>query len=177
MRSGSAARRVLLVDDSATVRKVVKDFLEHQTEVDVCGEAADGVEAVEKTRALKPDLVLLDFSMPRMNGAEAASCIRKLAPEIRIILFTIFSENIGKSVTASVGVDAVLSKPDGLAALVVAIEEVFRRPVPARTKSAAAGSEEASNPVQVVASLPARAPADTISFLRLLRTKAKSPGR
>jgi DNA-binding NarL/FixJ family response regulator len=177
MRSGSAARRVLLVDDSATVRKVVKDFLEHQAEVDVCGEAADGIEAVEKTRALKPDLVLLDFSMPRMNGAEAASCIREMAPGIRIILFTIFSENIGKSVTASAGVDAVLSKPDGLAALVVAIDEVFRRPALVRTKSAAGSCEEASSPVTVSATLPAPGPADTISFLRLLRTKAKSPGR
>jgi DNA-binding NarL/FixJ family response regulator len=157
MESRSAVRRVLVVDDSATVRKVVKDFLEQQTEVVVCGEAADGIEAVEKTRALKPDLVLLDFSMPRMNGAEAASLIKKWAPEIRIILFTIFSENIGKSVTASIGIDAVLSKPEGLAALVEAIENVFRRPALARPEPAVAIAPEAPSPAEGSASLPTAA--------------------
>jgi DNA-binding NarL/FixJ family response regulator len=194
MVSRSSGKRVLLVDDSAVVRGIVKTFLEGQTGVDVCGEAADGVEAVEKTGALKPDLVLLDFSMPRMNGAAAASLIKKSTPETRIILFTIFSENIGKSVTASIGVDAVLSKPDGLAALGEAIEDVFTRPASASapaTPETLDLSSRGADPI-IAETAPARAVAvasvatasiaptersqepasGAISFVRLVRPKA-----
>ncbi len=191
MVSGSSAKRVLVVDDSAVVRGIVKTFLERQTGVTVCGEAADGVEAVEKVGALKPDLVLLDFSMPRMNGAAAASLIKKLTPETHIILFTIFSENIGKSVTASIGVDAVLSKPDGLAALGEAIENVFSRPAPAILESPDASSWGAepmiSDAAPALAAAAARtsiAPAERsseplagdISFVRLVRRKTPGEG-
>ena len=188
MVSRSSGKRVLLVDDSAVVRGIVKTFLEGQTGVDVCGEAADGVEAVEKTGALKPDLVLLDFSMPRMNGAAAASLIKKSTPETRIILFTIFSENIGKSVTASIGVDAVLSKPDGLAALGEAIEDVFTRPAPAIPETPdpdSPGTDPTISDTTSALAVAAVATASTapterspepasgaISFVRLVRPKA-----
>ena len=88
----------------------------------VCGEAVNGLEAVEKARTLRPDLVLLDFAMPKMNGAEAASVLKMTAPEVRIILFTMYSENIGSYLTSAIGIDAVLSKPDGMTALVKAVD-------------------------------------------------------
>jgi two-component system response regulator NreC len=116
------AKRILIADDSGTVRNILKMFLEQRAQVEICGEAADGQEAVEKAIALRPDLVLLDFSMPKMNGAEAASVLKKLMPEIHIILFTMYSEDIGRSVTSTIGVDAVLSKPDGITPLVKAID-------------------------------------------------------
>jgi DNA-binding NarL/FixJ family response regulator len=71
---------------------------------------------------LRPDLVLLDLSMPEMNGVEAASVLKKMMPNVRIIVFTMFSENIGRSLTSAIGVDMVLSKPDGMRALVEAID-------------------------------------------------------
>jgi two-component system response regulator NreC len=116
------AKRVLIADDSSTVRGILKMFLEQRRSLEICGEAGDGLEAVEKAMALRPDLVLLDYSMPKMNGAEAASVLKKLIPDIHIILFTMYSEDIGRAVTSAIGVDAVLSKPDGITPLVKAID-------------------------------------------------------
>jgi DNA-binding NarL/FixJ family response regulator len=91
----------------------------------VCGEAANGFEAVEQAKKLRPDLILLDLAMPEMNGAEAASVLKKMMPTMPIIVFTMFSDNIGRSLASAIGVDMVLSKPDGMRALVEAIESLL----------------------------------------------------
>ncbi|MGA2811622.1 MAG: response regulator transcription factor [Candidatus Acidiferrum sp.] len=158
MIPGAKPKRVLIADDSRTVRNLVKTFIEERTDLEVCGEADDGQQAVEKTRALEPDLVLLDLSMPRMNGAEAASLIKKSNPNVRIILFTMYSENIGRSLTAAIGVEAVLSKPDGIAALVRTIGEVLDAP----------RAPPESQAVSSVAAPSAEWELDTISFVHLL---------
>lgn len=115
-------KQVLIADDSQLVRQVIKNVLAGRTDVAVCGEAVNGREAVEKARTLKPDLVLLDLAMPEMNGAEAASVLKMTVPEVRIILFTMYSENVGSYLTSAIGIDAVLSKPDGMTALVTAVD-------------------------------------------------------
>jgi DNA-binding NarL/FixJ family response regulator len=115
-------KRILIVDDSGTVRYVLKQFLRNRGNVMVCGEATNGFEAIEQARKLQPDLILLDLAMPEMNGAEAASVLKKMMPGTRIILFTMYSENIGRSLTSAVGVDLVLSKPDGIKVLVEAVD-------------------------------------------------------
>ena len=115
-------KQVLIADDSQLVRQTIKNVLAGRTDVVVCGEAVNGLEAVEKANILKPDLVLLDFAMPEMNGAEAASVLKMKLPEARIILFTMYSENIGSYLTSAIGIDAVLSKPDGMSALVGAVD-------------------------------------------------------
>jgi CheY-like chemotaxis protein len=68
-------RRILVIDDGDSVRDVIRIFLEHAG-FEVCGEAADGVEAIEQAKKLKPDLIVLDLAMPRMNGVEAASILK-----------------------------------------------------------------------------------------------------
>ena len=115
-------KKVLIADDNQLVRQTIKNVLAGRTDVAVCGEAVNGLEAVEKARTLRPDLVLLDFAMPKMNGAEAASVLKMTAPEVRIILFTMYSENIGSYLTSAIGIDALLSKPDGMMALVKAVD-------------------------------------------------------
>jgi DNA-binding NarL/FixJ family response regulator len=119
-------KRVLVADDSATVRSVIRTFLKHEEEIEVCGEAVDGLDAVEQAQRLKPDLILLDLAMPEMNGAEVASILKRKMPRIRIILFTMYSENVGQSLTAAVGVDMVLSKPDGMMRMVESIKSLLR---------------------------------------------------
>jgi DNA-binding NarL/FixJ family response regulator len=119
------SKQILIADDSSTVRRILKMFLQDRKDIKVCGEAANGYEAVEKARLLRPDLVLLDLAMPEMNGAEAASVLKKLMPHVPIIVFTMFSENIGRSLTSAIGVDMVLSKPDGMRALVEAIDNLL----------------------------------------------------
>jgi DNA-binding NarL/FixJ family response regulator len=114
-------KQVLIADDSKTVRRILKLFLQAQRNLNVCGEAANGFEAVEQAKKLQPDLILLDLAMPEMNGAEAASVLKKLMPKVPIIVFTMYSENIGRSLTSAIGVDMVLSKPDGMMALMEAV--------------------------------------------------------
>jgi DNA-binding NarL/FixJ family response regulator len=118
-------KRVLIADDNLYVRYVIRTFLHDQDEIEICGEAADGVEAIEKTRHLKPDLVLLDLSMPSLNGAEVALILKNTAPDVRIIMFTMYSSKLSPSLKSALGVDAILSKPDDMGHLVESINAVF----------------------------------------------------
>ena len=107
------SKNILIVDDSDISRKIIRLFLEIQIGSEVCGEAVDGLDAIEKAKELKPDLILLDLAMPRMNGIEAASVIKGMMPQVSIVLFTMYKETVGNAITSSVGIDAVLSKLDG----------------------------------------------------------------
>jgi DNA-binding NarL/FixJ family response regulator len=127
----SVLKQVLIADDSKTVRRILKLFLQSQRNINVCGEAANGFEAVEQAKKLQPDLILLDLAMPEMNGAEAASVLKKMMPRVHIIVFTMYSENIGRSLTSAIGVDMVLSKPDGMMALMQAVHTLTSQDCPA----------------------------------------------
>jgi DNA-binding NarL/FixJ family response regulator len=85
-------KNILIADDNAGVRALIRTYLEMQTEFEVCGEATDGVDAIEKIKELKPDLILLDLVMPKMNGAEVASIIKRTMPTVPIILFSVHGE-------------------------------------------------------------------------------------
>src|SRR6202011_4237015 len=100
-------RRILVIDDGARVREIIRIFLEKDG-FEVCGEAADGVEAIEQAKKLKPDLIVLDLAMPRMNGAEAASILSKTMPTVPIILLTMYQNMMGPSLASAIGVKAVL---------------------------------------------------------------------
>lgn len=80
--------RILVVDDHAVVRQGLKSLLRDQHGWEVVDEAVDGVEAVEKAALLKPDVVVLDLSMPRMNGLEACRKIHKKLPDSEILIVT-----------------------------------------------------------------------------------------
>lgn len=118
-------KHVLVVDDSFTVRQSLKRYLSSRGDVVVCGEAVNGREAVQRAMALQPDLVLLDLAMPELNGAEVASVLKGAMPDTRIILFTMYRENVGKYLSSAVGIDVVLSKPDGGTKLAAAIDSAL----------------------------------------------------
>jgi DNA-binding NarL/FixJ family response regulator len=80
--------RILLVDDHPIVRQGLKTLLEGHSDWKVIGEASDGAEAVEKARDLTPDVMVLDVTMPRMNGLEACRLLRKQAPGLEILFVT-----------------------------------------------------------------------------------------
>jgi two-component system, chemotaxis family, chemotaxis protein CheY len=107
------SKHILLVDDSDTVRRITRIFIESQLDLDVCGEAVDGLDAIEKARQLKPDLVVLDLAMPRKNGLEAASELRAMNPQTPIVLFTMYDDFVGRALALSAGANDVLSKADG----------------------------------------------------------------
>ena len=105
---------VLIVDDYPAVRSAIRAGLERYSGFFVCGEAADGVDAIEKATKLKPDLILLDLSMPRMSGMEAASILKRLMPHVLIVAFSMYGELLGRSLPSTVGIDAVIDKLAGI---------------------------------------------------------------
>ena len=107
------SKHILIVDDSDTCRKITRLFLESQLGLEVCGEAVDGVDAIEKARALKPDLIVLDLAMPRMNGVEVASVLRAMMPGVPIVLFTMYDDTAGRALALCAGANIVVSKPEG----------------------------------------------------------------
>src|SRR3981081_1914792 len=86
------ARTILIVDDSHFERSVMRSAVETLTKFRVCGEAADGVEAIRKVRELRPERVVLDLAMPLMNGVEAAMVLRSTMPKVPVVLFTLYAE-------------------------------------------------------------------------------------
>lgn len=123
-------KRVLIVDDRSTIRSIFNRILSQRPDLEICGEADDGLEAIEKAKSLKPDLVLLDVSMPMMSGIEVASVLRKALPRMAIILVTMHGEKIGKSLASAVGVDAVLAKSEGMTGLLEAVDKALASRTP-----------------------------------------------
>jgi DNA-binding NarL/FixJ family response regulator len=118
-------RRILVSDDGDSVRNIIGLFLEHAG-FEICGEAPDGVEAIEQAKKLKPDLIVLDLVMPRMNGAEAASILSQTMPDVPIVLLTLYQNMLGSALAAVVGVKAILDKTDGLDKLVACVRSLLR---------------------------------------------------
>ncbi|MGB9068011.1 MAG: response regulator transcription factor [Candidatus Acidiferrales bacterium] len=119
-------RKILIADDSDNTRIYIRSaLLSHGWTV--CGEAANGLQAVQMASQLKPDLVVLDLSMPVLTGLEAAKEILQASPELPIVLFTLHEAPQVREAAARVGVLKVVSKEDGVAALFAAIEDSLGR--------------------------------------------------
>lgn len=118
------AFRVLIADDHEVVRRGIRALVESHAGWEVCGEAEDGREAVERAQALKPDLVLLDIGMPNLNGIDAARQILANAPAIHILILTMhYSPQVVREVLA-VGARGFLLKSDAGRDLLTAIDAV-----------------------------------------------------
>ncbi len=127
VRANRSVRRnkVLVIDDGDSVRDIIRIFLEKEG-FEVCGEAADGVEAIEQAKKLKPDLIVLDLAMPRMNGAEAASVLNQIMPDVPIVLLTLYQNVLGPSLASVLGVKAVIDKTDGMDKLVKCVHSLLK---------------------------------------------------
>jgi DNA-binding NarL/FixJ family response regulator len=117
-------KRILIIDDCAPIRGLIRTFIESRPGIKVCGEASDGFEGVNKGLELMPDAIILDFSMPRLNGLQAALMLRQIMPEIPIILFTIFNDSVIARLAHNVGVASVISKTDQLTKLADEIQRL-----------------------------------------------------
>jgi DNA-binding NarL/FixJ family response regulator len=120
--------RILIVDDNARVRAALRLCLKMKEDWVICGEADNGDAAIELVRTVKPDVVLLDYAMPVMNGLEAARAMSALAPECAILMYTMFATPQLSELAFSAGVRTVLSKDvNGIGAVMEAIEAVASR--------------------------------------------------
>ncbi len=129
MSTALTTTRILLADDHEVVRQGLRVLLEAHLGWEVVGEASNGREAVEKVRQLKPDVVVLDISMPELNGLEATRQILKAAPQTEVLILTMHeSEQVAREVLAA-GARGYLLKSDAGRDLVSAVDALrLRRP-------------------------------------------------
>ncbi|HEY8714440.1 MAG TPA: response regulator [Candidatus Acidoferrum sp.] len=118
-------KQILVVDDQEYIRRVVRAFIEESRELQVCGEAVDGMDALVKAEQLHPDLIILDLSMPRMNGIQAAARLKKMLPRTPIVLFTSHCEALGGWDTRSAGIDTVVAKDGQTSQLVERVQRLL----------------------------------------------------
>ena len=119
-----ASLRILMADDNRRVRSGVKVLLELHRGWTVCGEAANGIEAIAQAAALKPDLILLDLSMPELDGLTALPLIRQQAPNAAIILLTLHESLDLARTAAGLGVVAYIAKSLVTSELIPTIEHL-----------------------------------------------------
>jgi CheY-like chemotaxis protein len=118
-------KRILIVDDSPVIRKTLRELLEQQSGWEVCGEAANGREGIEKAQQLKPDVIVLDLSMPVMNGIEAARELTRLLPSVPLLMCSGFETADLKREALSAGVRTVVSKSESFGDLVRSIQALL----------------------------------------------------
>jgi two-component system, chemotaxis family, chemotaxis protein CheY len=118
-------KNILIVDDSVIMRRALRRVLDDHGEWQVCGEAENGREGVDKALQLVPDLIVLDLAMPVMNGFQAAQELHNRLPKVPILMFTTFNNSQIEREARAVGVSAVKSKSDGLDTLYRSIQDLF----------------------------------------------------
>jgi len=118
------SKTVLVVDDSPSIRHRLCEIC-GAYDFEVCAEAANGLEAIQKARQWNPELIILDLKMPVMGGLEAAPQLKKILPDTRIILFTLFGENLSQAALHNAGVTMVVSKSESLEALIKKARGLF----------------------------------------------------
>lgn len=117
--------RILIADDHPALREGIKAILSVHPSFDIVGEAVDGLEAIDIVERLQPDLVLMDLSMPRMDGLAATREIKKKWPETKILVFTIHESPEYQKAAAGAGADGYLYKDSPSAKLIQSIEDIL----------------------------------------------------
>lgn len=105
-------KTILVADDNPAIRKALCEMFEKEEDYDICAEAVNGEEAITLAMKHKPDLIILDLSMPIMNGLDAARELKRIMPEIPIILFTVHAEKV-RNTSIDLPVDRVVEKTGG----------------------------------------------------------------
>ncbi|HVQ57206.1 MAG TPA: response regulator transcription factor [Pyrinomonadaceae bacterium] len=119
--------RILLADDHDLMREGIRSMLESHSNFEVCAEAKDGIEAAEKALEYRPDVVILDVTMPKMNGLEASRRITKQLPETQVLIFTIHDSEDMVRETLDAGAHGYVLKSEAPTHLAAAVEAVAQR--------------------------------------------------
>jgi CheY-like chemotaxis protein len=118
------AKTILIADDSEVVRGIVREALQRETDFEVT-EATDGVEAVSKAKKHTPDLAILDVRMPRLSGIEAATILKRSIPKIRIVLISMYDDDVAAKLAYRIHIDASISKSDGITKLIDSVKKLM----------------------------------------------------
>ena len=119
-------RSVLIVDDNPTIRRVICELFTREGDFEVCGQAENGQQAIEIALELKPALIVTDLSMPVMNGMVATRVLRRLMPEVPIILYTAHCDRNVEREALTAGASAVVPKSDAVALLIEQSRRLLR---------------------------------------------------
>lgn len=121
-------KRILVVDDADFVRMLIREIIaQYDGDWTIVSEARDGYEAVKHAREEQPDVILLDVSMPLMDGMEALPRIRRVAPNAVIVVLTGFPARVGRDSALGVGADAYLEKDELVTELVPRLQAILDR--------------------------------------------------
>jgi DNA-binding NarL/FixJ family response regulator len=112
------AKTILIVDDNAHIRLGLSELFKRESDLEVCGEAENGKEAIAKALELHPDLIVLDLSMPVMNGLDAARELKKLMPTVPLIMYSLFVDGFVEEQARLAGILELVSKSQPAAILV-----------------------------------------------------------
>lgn len=112
------SRHILIVDDNAVIRNGLCEVFSREPDFEVCGEAENGREAIRKAQSLRPDLIILDFAMPVMNGLDAARGLKKLMPTVPLLMYSAFGDKYVEQQAGFVGIAALISKSEPASCLV-----------------------------------------------------------
>ena len=118
-------RSVLVVDDNPMVRKFVCELFTHEGDFEICGQAENGREAVEKAQLLRPVLIVTDFSMPLMNGLDETRILKKLMPAVPVIIYSAHIDPFVEKEALAAGASAVVSKSEAVAVLIGKARELL----------------------------------------------------
>jgi len=110
-------KSVLIADDNALIRQGLCELFSREADFEICGEAENGREAIAEAQELHPDLILLDLSMPVMNGLDAARALKRVMPEVPIIMYSSYGDSFTQREARSAGVSALVSKSENIAVL------------------------------------------------------------
>jgi DNA-binding NarL/FixJ family response regulator len=118
--------KLLIADDNERLRNELRSLLETQENLEVIGESGDGAEAVKMAETLQPDIIIMDISMPEMNGLAASEAIKKKFPFIKILIYSVHKEMEYFIHAYKIGINGYLLKDDSFGTLLKAIEWVTR---------------------------------------------------
>lgn len=111
-------KSVLIVDDSSYIRQALCELFKQEADFLVCGEAENGKEAIKKAQELRPDLIVLDLSMPVMNGFDAARILKRLMPTVPLIMYSAFGDKLAEKQARLIGISEVVSKSEHVSVLI-----------------------------------------------------------
>jgi two-component system, chemotaxis family, chemotaxis protein CheY len=114
----AATKSVLIVDDNVFLRQSLCELFTREADLEICGQAENGKEAIQMAYRLRPDLIILDLSMPVMNGLDAARVLKRVMPIVPLIMYSGFGDKFVEHQAALVGISATISKSESASELI-----------------------------------------------------------